>query len=204
MQHYRRVTRRRLREWNIRAIVISGNSSDWIEYDADAFDEMFDIIRSAEWPIFGICGGHQLIGMAHGAPLGPMRELRPGEVSASSYAPAYFKEWGFTPVRIVQADPIFDGLGAVPIFAEAHYWEIKELPAGFELLASTDECPIEAMRQRGKPIYGVQFHPEAYSEYPGDRRSAQLNDIYAPAVCQEVHPDGRQLLENFFKIAGVR
>ena len=46
----------------------------------------------------------------------------------------------------------------------SHYCEVKKLPKGFELLASSDHCRIEAMRHKHKPLYGTQFHPEAYDE----------------------------------------
>jgi GMP synthase (glutamine-hydrolysing) len=73
-------------------------------------------------------------------------------------------------------------MGPTPQFYESHYCEIKALPPNFQLLASTPECRIQAMKHRARPLYGVQFHPEDYS----DR-----------------FPDGRLLLENFFRrVAG--
>ena len=86
------------------------------------------------------------------------------------------------PVRVIQPDLLFEGLWREPVFWQSHYWEMKEIPPGFELLASTDECPIQAIRQAGKPVYGTQFHPEQYTEE---------------------YPDGRKLLANFFRIAGI-
>ena len=43
----------------------------------------------------------------------------------------------------------------------AHYCEVKKLPPGFELLASSGHCRIAAVRHRDRPLYGTQFHPEA-------------------------------------------
>jgi len=183
VQRYLRLTRQRLSDWGIRALVISGNVADWAEYGEADLAEMCRIIRAAELPIIGFCGGYQLIAMAHGASLGPMRRLKEGEEDPHpDFAPGYFKEWGFTPVRILKADPLFDGLGEEPVFFEAHYWEVKEAPPAFEVLASTDACRIQAIKRIGKPVYGTQFHPEHYTEE---------------------HPDGRQLLANFFKVAGI-
>ncbi|HID87391.1 MAG TPA: hypothetical protein EYP55_08445 [Anaerolineae bacterium] len=191
VQRYWRVTRQRLGEWGVRALIISGNETDWAEYgEADrsaggsrrSLAEMCRIIRSAELPIIGFCGGCQLIAMAHGAPLGPMRRLEEGEDDPHpDVAPGYFKEWGFTPVRVLQSDPLFDGLGEEPMLWEEHYWEVKEVPPAFEVLASTDACRIQAIRHAGKLVYGVQFHPERYTQE---------------------HADGRKLLINFFKVAG--
>jgi GMP synthase (glutamine-hydrolysing) len=184
-------------------LLISGNATGWSHYRQADLAELCDIILAAEWPILGLCGGHQLITMAHGSRVAPMRRLRPGEPEITTLSgPGYLKEWGFMPVDVVQADPIFDGLGASPVFLEVHYFEVKELPPGFRLLASSRDCPIQAIRQHGRPVYGVQFHPEGYTEGPQDRRNSLVNLVY-PDGYPEAHPDGRGLLANFFRLAGV-
>jgi GMP synthase-like glutamine amidotransferase len=183
VRRYRRVTRQWLNEAQIRALIISGNRTDWAEYGEADLAEMRHIIRSAELPILGLCGGCQLMAMAHGAHLGPIRRLQKGENDPNpDCGQGYFKECGFMPVRVVQPDPLFDGLGPEPVFDQEHYWEIKETPPHFEVLASTDECRIQAIRHAEKVVYGTQFHPERYTGQ---------------------HPDGRQLLINFFKLAGI-
>ena len=55
------------------------------------------------------------------------------------------------------------------------------LPPEFRLLASNDCCRLQAMGHLRRPLYGVQFHPELYTDY---------------------YPDGRQILRNFFAMAG--
>ncbi len=189
LQHYSRVTPQRLKEWGIRALLISGNAADWSEYSETDLAEMYRIIRAADLPILGFCGGHQLIALAHGAPLGPMRWLEDGEEDVyPDLGPGYHKEWGFTPVCVLKADPIFEGLGEEPVFLEAHYWEVKEVPPGFDLLASTDVCRIQAIRHAGRLVYGTLFHPEYcyFSEEEGKE-----------------YDDGRKLLANFFRMAGI-
>ena len=203
VQHYKRVTRQWLSELEIRALIISGNSTDWAEYDEIDLLEMYRIIRGAELPILGICGGCQLIAMAHGAPLGPIRRLEEGEKDpCKDFAPGYFKGWGFVPVRVLKSDPLLDGLGEEPVFLAAHYWEIKEIPPGFELLASSDICRIQAIKRVGKLVYGTQFHPEAYTEGQGDSHSWLVNLVY-PEGHTEERADGRKLLVNFFQAAGI-
>ena len=182
VQRLSRVTRERLEEWGIQALIISGNSADWKDYGEGELDEMLTIIRKAKLPILGFCGGHQLIGMAHGAPLGPMRRLREGEEDPAPYQPGYFKEWNFLPVRVTHSDPLFEGLSDEPVFFEAHYWEVKDVPAGFTNLAATDECPIQTLKRHDKLVYGTQFHPEAFDAE---------------------HTDGQQLIANFFRLAGI-
>ena len=86
------------------------------------------------------------------------------------------------PVRVLAPNPWFDGLGDQPVMFEAHYWEVKAPPAGFQVLAASDLCGIQALAHQDRPLFGTQFHPEAYDA---------------------AHPDGRRLLENFFRLAGI-
>lgn len=192
-----------LRGFGIRALVISGNATEFSEYGDCAFDELHRIVRAAEWPIIGFCGGHQQIAAAHGAEVGPMRRLRPGEADVTDLsAPGYLKKWGFMPVSVVQDDPILDGLGLAPAFLEVHYCEAKEIPPGFRLLASTPDCRVQLMRRVNRPVYGTQFHPEGYTEWPFDARNELVNLVY-PSGYAHAEPAGRRLLENFFRVAGI-
>lgn len=202
VQRFGDVTRQGLKRLGIRAIVISGNATNWIEYPDDAWVDMYHIIREAEWPILGICGGHQLIAMAHGAPVGPIRALHPGEPDITSLSgPGYLKEWGFTSVSLVKADPVFDGLGQPPVFLEMHYWEVKQVPVGFEILASSDQCRVQVMKRSDRPVYGTQFHPEGYTDGPCDSRSILVNLVYPEGYGQQ-RSDGKVLLASFLRVAG--
>lgn len=150
----------------------------------DHTDRLLATIRATELPIIGFCGGHQLIARAFGGKEERMRRLSPGEADTHpEYHPGYFKEWCFMPVRIVKPDPLFEGFSDQAVVREFHAFEVKELPADFELLASSDECRIQAMKHKTRLVYGTQFHPEHFD--------AQ-------------HPDGERILANFFTIAGLR
>lgn len=168
---------------NIKGIAISGNITDWAEYDFKTFQPLFDLVKSGEFAVIGFCGGHQLIGLMYGARCDAIRKLKPGETDQGGFAPGWFKEVGYMPAHVVMGDPIFEGLGHDPIFFESHYWELKEVPKGFELLASTDNVPVTAIKHRDYPIYGTQFHPE-------------VNSVE--------NRDGFTLLENFFRTTGIR
>jgi GMP synthase (glutamine-hydrolysing) len=112
-----------------------------------------------------------------------MRKLRPGEPDwHDSYRPGYFKEKGIHAVEIVKRDPLFAGLPRKMLLPEAHYCEVKKLPPGFSLLATNANCRIQAMRCDERPIYGVQFHPEAWTDH---------------------YQDGKRIMTNFFRIAGL-
>src|SRR3712207_8040234 len=58
---------------------------------------------------------------------------------------------------------------ALPILSEA--------PTGFEVVAKTNNCPVAAMQNVAKKLYGVQFHPEV--EHSLDRKSTRLNSSHA-------------------------
>jgi GMP synthase-like glutamine amidotransferase len=171
-------------ERGVCALAVSGNVTDWDHYDMATFRPLLDLIQDGRLPVIAFCGGHQLLALWYGADCGPLRKLDPGEADPNdSFGPGYFKEVGFKPVRVVKDDPLFATLGEAPVFFESHYWEVVEPPAGFELLASTAECRVQAMKHSQYPIYSTQFHPE---------------------VNNEANPDGLTLLQNFFRIAGVR
>jgi len=179
--HYTQVTAENLPKTNFKALLIDRIDKN---INKDYLEQFYRIVRETRLPAIGFCGGHQLIAQAFGGKSGYMRKLRPGEEDLRpSYQPGQFKEWGFYPVRIVKRDRLFDGLGDQITVQEYHAWEIKKLPDEFEVLAATDECPIQTIKHKTRLLYGTQFHPEAYDDE---------------------HPDGKKLLQNFFTIAGLR
>jgi GMP synthase (glutamine-hydrolysing) len=179
---YQEVSMDLARQKDIRAIAISGNTTDWIEYDFKTFQPLFTVIQSGEMPVIAFCGGHQLIGLLYGAHCDAIRKLRPGEEENGDFAPGWFKEVGFLPIHVIKDDPVFQGLGTDPVFFESHYWEIKEVPKGFDLLASSADVRVQVIKHQQHLIYGTQFHPEVNA-----------------ADC----PDGFTLLQNFFRLAGL-
>jgi len=167
----------------IRALVISGCSVDWCDYDWSLFAPLEEAIRQSELPVMGLCGGHQFIAMTLGSEAGPIGKMAPGQADANAgYNAGMIKEWGFTPVRIVKPDPLLEGLPSPFIVAEYHYWEVKRLPEGFQLLATTDVSPLQMYRHVEKPWCGTQFHPECYDDE---------------------HPHGAQILRNFCRTFGL-
>ncbi len=179
---YRQVSWDLARQQGIRAIAISGNTTDWADYDFNTFTALFDLINSGQFAVIGFCGGHQLLGLLYHSPCDAIRRLNPAEPDPGGFAPGWFKEIGYLPVTLVKPDPIFAGLPNSPTFFESHYWEIKQVPEGFDLLASTDNVRIQVIKHRQHLIYGTQFHPEV--NFAGQQ-------------------DGYLLLKNFFRLAGL-
>lgn len=169
-------------------VILSGFARSWHEYEPASLFPVADYIESAvDTPILALCGAHQLLGFQFNGALRtadrlrdePMRLLRPGEpVTNPDYHPDHYMERGFYALELHGEDPLFEGCGRPPTVYESHYCEVKKLPPGFRLLASTPECRIQAMRHESRPLIGFQFHPEDYT----DR-----------------FPDGRAILRNFLR-----
>lgn len=179
--HYTEALPKEMARPNIKALLISARRKQ-ISKDID--DEFFALIRDTTIPTMGFCGGHQLIAQAFGGKVAPMRPLRPDETDPNpDYWPGIFKEWGFTKVRVLKRDPILAGLPDDIVVRELHAWEITDLPPEFDILAATQECKIQMIKHKSRPLYGSQFHAELYDDK---------------------HPHGKVILQNFFRIAGIR
>jgi GMP synthase (glutamine-hydrolysing) len=122
------------------------------------FQPEMDLVKKANFPILGICYGHQIIGSAFNA---PMRDL--GQMLR-----------GYEKVSVVKKHPLFDGLPSELVVAESHRQELTRVPDGFQHLAQSTTSEVEAMVHRSRPIYGVQFHPErSNDDHPHGRTILQ-------------------------------
>ena len=75
-------------------------------------------------------------------------------------------EFGKMELTILKKDVLFGGVPGNSIVWLSHNDEVSILPNDFEILASSENCKIQAMKHKNKPIYGVQFHPEVeHTEY---------------------------------------
>lgn len=181
--HYTQLKRDSLEKPVVKAIVLRPPSPSGMLKCEAAREELWAMIRESKIPMIAFCGGFHQVYMAYGGKCGDMRRLKPGEADPNpKYVPGFLKEWGFCPVKVVKRDPLFEGLGDEVVMLEQHVSECKQLPDEFELLASTDLCRVQAIKHKTRLLYATQFHPEGY---------------------EESRMDGKQLLLNFFKTAGV-
>ncbi|PSL01975.1 anthranilate synthase component II [Cecembia rubra] len=98
-------------------------------------------------PILGICLGHQAIGQYFGASLVKGSQPVHGKVH-----------------HIFQksAHPYLMGLPDSFQVTRYHSLELKGLPEDLEILLETEAGEIMALAHKSLPIFGIQFHPEAY------------------------------------------
>jgi GMP synthase (glutamine-hydrolysing) len=155
----------RVRDLKPSHIILSGQSHPWENYHPESLAGLFDLIRKASQPILGVCGGHQQIALAFGAPVGLMERLEPGE----GYEGAR-RERGYFPVE-TSSNGLFKGLPKEITVWHSHCDEVKGLPKGFDKTASNGTCEIQAMQHAERRLFGVQFHPELFNEdFPAGRR----------------------------------
>lgn len=108
-----------------------------------------DVIRALgpEFPLLGVCLGHQSIGAAFGGNVVRADRIMHGKTSE-------IRHFG---------DPLFKGI-ETPFTATRYHSLIIErssCPDCLEITAETDEGEIMAVRHKSHPIVGVQFHPES-------------------------------------------
>jgi len=95
-------------------------------------------------PVLGICLGHQLIAQSLGGEIGS------GESGG----------YGGLDVTIRNHGSILTGYPDTIHVWASHADEVKRPPEGFEILATSSICKVEAMGCDEKRIYGLQWHPE--------------------------------------------
>ncbi|HEY1465479.1 MAG TPA: aminodeoxychorismate/anthranilate synthase component II [Acidimicrobiales bacterium] len=100
-----------------------------------------------DYPILGVCLGHQSIGQAYGGRVVAAPTLMHGKTSAIHHTGA----------------GVFAGLPE-PFIATRYHSLVVEpatLPDVLEVTATTEDGVIMGFRHRGLPVEGVQFHPES-------------------------------------------
>lgn len=135
------VSRAYLTEFQPRGIILSGGPESVHAVDTPRIS---DYILEYGVPILGICYGMQALAMQLG-----------GKVEGSNQC-----EFGYAQVDVVESNALFKGLGEQLDVWMSHGDKVTELPAGFELAAQTASCPIAAMSDSARQLYGLQFHPE--------------------------------------------
>ena len=138
-----------IKNFNPSGIILSGGPDTVIE---ETSSKVPQIVFELDIPILGICYGMQTMAVQLG-----------GDAKSANKS-----EFGFAQIRARNhsqlLDEIYDeinsdGHGILDVWM-SHGIEVTKLPLGFELIASTDNCPIAGFAHKDKHYYGLQFHPE--------------------------------------------
>lgn len=166
---------------NVAAIVAPGSIQCPLDEDRWIRD-MEKFLRGAiktKIPMLGICFGHEVFASAFGGRL----EFRGQYTIATRY------------VKILRDDPIYAGFKGETRQVVAHSYHVVEAPPDFDVIGVTDDCPVQVMKHRDLPIYGVQFHPEV------DPEIKIHDDDWVVLTDEELTSfQGVELLNNFLSI----
>ncbi|MFP4521564.1 MAG: glutamine-hydrolyzing GMP synthase [Fibrobacterota bacterium] len=139
-------------------LVYSGGPSSVYSPDRPVFNpELLDF----EGPQLGLCYGHQLIADTLGG------EVLPGDTG----------EYGLAAIEIKSADGIFKGLSHRQTVWMSHGDSVKKPAPGFKVSAVSDDCPVAAVENPERRIYGFQFHPEVTHTENGTKMLSNFLDI---------------------------
>jgi len=152
----------------LKGVILSGSHASVYE---DSTDKAPQAVFELGVPVLGICYGMQT--MAH--QLG-------GKVESG-----HKREFGFAAVRARGHTALLkdiadfttpEGHGMLNVWM-SHGDKVTDMPPGFKLMASTDDCPIAGMADEDRRFYGVQFHPEVTHTQQG----RALLDRFVLGIC---------------------
>lgn len=138
-----------------KGIIFTGGPASVYEADAPICDSK---IYTLGIPILGISYGCQLINYSNG-----------GKVN-----PAPNRDYELTNIEVDNSSKLFDEVDrhTTCLMSQANY--IEAAAPGFKVIASSEACPVVAIEDPERNLYGVQFQPEL-----------------------ELTPEGMKILKNF-------
>jgi len=146
-----------IRSYGAAGIILSGGPNSVIEGDTPRAPQA---VFEAGVPVLGICYGMQTMAAQLGGKVenGKVREFGYAEVRARGHTAL------FNGINDFVTD---EGHGMLKVWM-SHGDKVIDMPPGFKLMASTDNCPIAGMADEDRKFYAVQFHPEVTHTVQGE------------------------------------
>ena len=158
-----------IEKFNPSGIILSGGPDTVSQNDSPRAPT---IVFDLKVPILGICYGMQTMAVQLG-----------GEAKSAAKA-----EFGFAQIRARNQSKLLtdisdeinsEGHGLLNVWM-SHGIEVTKLPENFELIASTENCPIAGFANNSKNYFGLQFHPEVTHTKQG----TQILERFVTTICQ--------------------
>lgn len=172
--HPNTITAEKIKKLNPKGIIFSGGPNS--VYDEKSFrcdEKIFEL----GLPILGICYGMQLMTLHYG-----------GKVEKANN-----REYGKAELNIQQQSKLFAELPDEQVVWMSHGDLVVEAPAGFTVDGTSPSCPIAAMSDEARKLYGVQFHPEV-------RHTVYGNDLLKNFVFRVCNCKGDWSMENYIDL----
>ena len=159
---YHGITAEEIKAAGYAGIIFTGGPNSVYDPSSPHYDPA---ILDAGVPILGICYGCQLIAYMAG-----------GSVASADNS----SEYGKTELT-ADENVLFNDIPQNSVCWMSHHDFIPAAPAGFTVIARTAKCPVAAMCDPVRRIYGVQFHPEVTHTVYG--RQILHNFLFAVCGC---------------------
>ncbi len=144
-----------------KGLIISGGPDSVYETGSPRIDPGILCSGSA---VLGICYGQQVMAFELGG------RVRKGDKG----------EYGLALLENVKPHALFQNLNGGQQIWMNHRDQVEAVPAGFDVLASTETCAIAAMGHRERPLMALQFHPEVVHTTHG----AEILSNFVFGVCR--------------------
>ncbi len=139
-----------IKAMNPKGIILTGGPNSCYEADSPTYQkELFEL----GVPVLGLCYGAQL-----------MMHVLGGKVEK-----APVREYGKTEVSVNQDSPLFRNVSKDTICWMSHFDYISKTAPGFEIVATTADCPVAAAQNLEQKLFAIQFHPEVLHTQEGTK-----------------------------------
>ena len=146
---------------NVKGVIFSGSPYSVRQEDAPQID--FKSIQ-ARFPLLGVCYGAQYLAQQSGG------EVLPSEIG----------EYGRANLQFVDdSNELLKGVPAQSQVWMSHGDTIKEVPANFKVISSTDKVRVAAYQIEGTKTYGIQAR---FRQYDSSTRCARFRLFNFAAV----------------------
>lgn len=140
----------KIKEMNPKGIILTGGPNSCYEENSPTYSkELFEL----GIPVLGLCYGAQL-----------MQHVMGGKVERADV-----REYGKSNLTVNNNSPLFSNVAKDSICWMSHFDYISQIAPGFEITATTPDCPVAACENTAQNLYAIQFHPEVLHTQEGTK-----------------------------------
>ena len=140
----------KIKEMNPKGIILTGGPNSCYEENSPTYSkELFEL----GIPVLGLCYGAQL-----------MQHVMGGKVERADV-----REYGKSNLTVNNNSPLFSDVAKESICWMSHFDYISQNAPGFEITATTPDCPVAACENTAQNLYAIQFHPEVLHTQEGTK-----------------------------------